>query len=232
MYLLQVYLILSRITRGAVLSSHPLLGNFFRFERMFLKKRFKFFQNSCFAVVESLLWNACFPRKLSFCHWLILQIQCTDQRILVFRKGIECSAKCFKIQLTKHIIFNAVIIIWNNLITSACPVFRLNVIKGYRYWWAFLQTLDCERELCEVYGAGNRWFLRGALCLAWRSINASNELWARRIYQMAGVGSLLLPDAFSGRIHDLRLRAGWFFTGNHLGNRQNIWIGHFLQAVP
>jgi len=46
MYLLQVYLILSRITRGAVLSSHPLLGNFFRFgqkkNQIFQKNFFNF----------------------------------------------------------------------------------------------------------------------------------------------------------------------------------------------
>ncbi|HOQ14257.1 MAG TPA: hypothetical protein PKZ58_04170, partial [Bacillota bacterium] len=79
---------------------------------------------------------------ISFCHGLILQIQCADQRILIFRKSIECFAKCFKIELTKHIILNAVIIIWNNLIAGACPVFRLNVIEGYRYVSRFFCDSD------------------------------------------------------------------------------------------
>lgn len=35
--------IFSRITRGAVLSSHPLLGNFFRFEHIEIKKSFSIF---------------------------------------------------------------------------------------------------------------------------------------------------------------------------------------------
>ena len=59
-YLLQVYLILSRITRGAVLSSHPLLGNFFRFEHIEIKKSFSispkfFFQPSLLLFAEPLI---------------------------------------------------------------------------------------------------------------------------------------------------------------------------------
>ena len=134
MYLLQVYSFFQGSREKLFCPLILYWAIFFDLTTKKLKIISKFFQNRFFALIYCLLCCTSSDCIFAFRHRFILQKQCTDQRILIFRKSIECSAKCFKIELTKHVILNAVIIIWNNLIAGACPVFRLNVIEGYRMY--------------------------------------------------------------------------------------------------